>query len=480
MTLVSVWYHMSRIAFGTGGWRATRERFTDENVRMVGQGVATYLTETQGVEPSEKPVAVGYDARETSADAAASLADVLSSNGFDVLLTNRDLPTPVIAYSVVNRDLAGALIVTASHNPPEYNGVKFVPGDAKSAVPSITDAIEAHIAPPKVFPEEKHGTVSRFNPVDSHRTHALELTDRYFDTDLSNLTVVYDAIHGSGRGITDELLESAGATVIRHRCDRDPTFGGNAPEPNPETLAELPGIVDAHDADLGIANDGDADRITVCTPDRGVLSGHLLFATIYEALLGDASVTGSAIRTVSTTFLIDRIADMHGTEVHEVPVGFKWIADGMATYNGLFGGEESGGFTIDGHIGTKDGVLVALLAAAVASSEPIDSRLDRLFETYGEIHADKVSVDCPDEQKDAVISSLEAELPDIVAGQSVVDTVSLDGYKLLLEDGSWILIRPSGTEPKMRLYAETPTSGRLESLLDAGSELIVAHREQEC
>jgi phosphomannomutase len=463
---------MSRISFGTGGWRATQKHFTDENVRLVGQGIATYLTENQGVNPFKRAVAVGYDARETSADAASSLADVFSGAGFDVLLTDRDLPTPVVAHSVVDRDLAGAAMVTASHNPPGYNGVKFVPGDAKSALPSITDAIESNIAPPDPLPEDQHGTVSRYDPVDAHATHAVGLTDRYLGADLSDLTVVYDAIHGSGRGITDALLESAGAAVVRHRCDRDPTFGGNAPEPGPETLAELPSIVAEHDADLAIANDGDADRITVCTPDRGVLSGNLLFVVIYEALLADAAVTGPAIRTVSTTFLIDRIAAEYDADVHEVPVGFKWIADGMETHDGLFGGEESGGFTIAGHIGTKDGVLVALLTAAAAATEPIDDRLDRLFATYGEICADKVSVDCPDNQKDSVISGLEAALPDTVAGQPVVDTVALDGYKLLLEDGSWILVRPSGTEPKIRVYAETPADDHLESLLEAGRELV--------
>ncbi|WP_440767144.1 phosphoglucomutase/phosphomannomutase family protein [Natronorubrum sp. DTA7] len=465
---------MSPISFGTGGWRATREHFTDENVRLVGQGIATYLTEEQGFTPSENTVAVGYDARATSPDAASNLADVFSSAGFDVLVTDRDLPTPVVAHSVVDRDLAGAAMVTASHNPPEYNGVKFIPGDAKSAMPSITDAIENHIAPPAPLPEAKRGTVSRYDPVDAHATHAVELTERYFGTDLSDLTVVYDAIHGSGRGITDALLESAGATIVRHRSDRDPTFDGRAPEPSPETLAELPSIVAEHDADLAIANDGDADRITVCTPDRGVLNGNLLFAVLYEALLADAAVTGAAVRTVSTTFLIDRIAAEYDADVHEVPVGFKWIADGMATHSGLFGGEESGGFTIDGHIGTKDGVLVALLAAAAAAIEPIDDRLDRLFATYGEIHADKISVDCPDDRKDDVISGLETALPDTVAGHPVVDTVGLDGYKLLLEDGSWILVRPSGTEPKMRVYAETPTADQLEPLLEAGRKLVEA------
>ena len=461
---------MDEIRFGTGGWRATAEHFTDRRVRMVGQAIGTYLRDTQN--DSGRAVAVGYDARETSPEAAESIAEVLSENGFDVLLADRDLPTPVVAYAIADRDLAGAAIVTASHNPPEYNGVKFVPETAASALPEVTDAIESNLAPPTSVPKKQRGEIRRFDPVPAHKTHAMELTGRYFDTDLSELTIVYDAIHGSGRGVTDSLLEAAGATVVRRRCERDPTFGGQAPEPSPETLAGLHDAVTKHDADLGIANDGDADRITVCTPERGVLNGHLLFAALFDALLRDGGATGPAIRTVSTTFLIDRIADAYGVDVHEVPVGFKWIADGMERHDGLFGGEESGGFTVDGHIGTKDGVLMALFAAAVTGVESIDDRLNRLFETHGEVYADKVSVDCPDERKTAVIDAVERQLPETIAGQSVAETVSLDGFKFLLDDGSWVLVRPSGTEPKLRIYAEANDGERLDTLLDAARELL--------
>jgi phosphomannomutase len=461
---------MEDIAFGTGGWRATAERFTDERVRMVGQAIGTYLRQTQG--DTERSVAVGYDARATSEAAAESLAEVLSDNGFDVLLTDRDLPTPVIAYAIADRDLAGAAVVTASHNPPEYNGVKFIPETAASALPAVTDAIESYLEPPTSVPIDQRGEIERFDPVPAHRAHAIELTGRHFDVDLSAVTVVYDAIHGSGRDVTDTLLEATGATVVRRRCDRDPTFGGQAPEPSPETLAGLPEAVENHDADLGIANDGDADRITVCTPENGVLNGHLLFATLFDALLGDAEASGPAVRTVSTTFLIDRIADAYGVDVHEVPVGFKWIADGMARHDGLFGGEESGGFTVEGHIGTKDGVLMALFAAAVTAAEPIDDRLDRLFDAHGAVYADKRSVDCPDERKADVIAALERELPETIAGRGVAETVSLDGFKFLLADGSWVLVRPSGTEPKLRIYAETTDEDRLEALLEAAGELV--------
>jgi phosphomannomutase len=461
-------FDMEEISFGTGGWRATLDAFTDERVRMVAQGVATYLTATE----DRRRVAVGYDARERSGESAESIAEVLAANGFDVLLTDRDLPTPVLTYAVVDRDLAGAVMVTASHNPPNYNGVKFVPGDTMSPLPGVTEAIEDELAPPEPLPEDDWGTVTRFDPVPAHAERSMDLVGEYFDVDLSGLTVVYDAIHGSGRGVTDDLLESAGAEVVRRRCDHDSSFGGVAPEPGPETLAGLHEAVEEHDADIGIANDGDADRITVCTPERGVLNGHLFFAGLYDALLTDGGASGPAIRTVSTTFLIDRIAEAHDEAVYEVPVGFKWVADGMKRHDGLLGGEESGGFTVRGHVGEKDGVLVALLAAAVTAVEPFDARIDRLFETHGHIYADKQSVACPEERKSAVVAALEDEIPDAVVGQPVADVVTLDGFKLLLEDGSWLLVRPSGTEPKLRVYAESTDPERLDDLLDAGRDLL--------
>lgn len=463
--------NMEEISFGTGGWRAPLNTFTDKRVRMVAQGVATYLKETE----DEGRVAVGHDTRERSASSAQSIAEVLAGNGLDVLLVNRDVPTPAVAYAIADHNLAGAIVVTASHNPPNYNGVKFVSGDTMSPLPKVTEAIESKLAPPELLPEAEHGSVTRFDPIPSHAERSMSLVGQYFDVDLSGLTIVYDAIHGTGRGVTDDLLKSAGAEVICRRCDHDPKFGGVAPEPGVETLAGLPEEVAYYDADLGIANDGDADRITVCTPDRGVLSGHLLFAGLYDALLTDGGASGPVVRTVSTTFLVDRIAEAHRTDVYEVPVGFKWVAEAMRRHDGLFGGEESGGFTLRGHIGEKDGVLVALLAAAVTAAEPFDNRIDRLFETHGRIYADKRSVNCPNDRKVAVIAAINESIPDSVAGQSVADVVTLDGFKLLLKDRSWLLVRPSGTEPKLRIYAESTDTDHLNAILDAGQDLLELH-----
>ena len=453
---------MDAISFGTDGWRATLDTFTDDRVRIVGQAVADYLTD----EGFDAPVFVGYDARDTSLGFAESLAEVLSGNGFDVLLPDRDRPTPLVAYAIADRGLSGALMVTASHNPPEYNGVKFIPSDGAPALPEVTEAIEERLAEPDLLPESEHGTVEEVDIVTPHFEHARELVD----ADLSGLTVVYDAMHGSGRGVTDALLESAGAEVISIRGDRDPEFGGSPPEPSAENLEQLVERVREEDADLGVANDGDSDRVAFVTPERGHLDENLFFAAAYDYLLADDS--GPAIRTVSTTFLIDRIAEAHGEEVFETAVGFKWVADAMKEHDALMGGEESGGFSIRGHVREKDGVLMGLLGAAAAAAEPMDERVDRLLDTHGDIVADKISLDCPDAEKQRVIDELDDELPEQVAGRDIEKVVTLDGFKLLLEDGSWLLARPSGTEPKMRVYAEASSEEAVRELLDAGRELV--------
>jgi phosphomannomutase len=430
------------IAFGTDGWRATLEEFTAPRVRMVGQAVADHL-DAEGV---PGPVAVGYDARDSSRGFAEDLARVLAVNGRDVLVSDRDCPTPLVAWAVADRGLAGALMVTASHNPPEYNGVKFIPADGAPALPAVTDSVESRLAAPDPGPESEWGTVREVDFVTPHSDHALSLVD----ADLSGITVVYDAMHGSGRGVTDALLERAGAEVIRRRCERDPSFGGSAPEPDAEHLTGLVEAVQEHDADLGVANDGDADRFAAVTPE-GYLDENLFFAALYDYLLAAAA---------------------HGESVVEVPVGFKWVAEAMAEHDALVGGEESGGFSVRGHVREKDGVLVALYAAAAAAERPLEARVADLLAEHGEIHQGKVSVDCPEERKAPVIDALGEEIPDALDGSPVEDVNTADGFKLLLADGAWVLVRPSGTEPKLRVYAEAASEDRVERLLAAGRGLV--------
>ncbi|MFP9192370.1 phosphoglucomutase/phosphomannomutase family protein [Natronosalvus vescus] len=470
---------MSAISFGTDGWRAQLEVFTTPRVRMVAQAIATTLR----ADGQSTPVVVGYDVRETSRGFAEEVTRVLCANGYDVLLSERDRPTPLCAHAVVDRGFSGAVVITASHNPPSYNGIKFIPEDGAPALPSVMDAIADNLAEPQPSPQDEHGTVREVDLVDAHAEACLELmgsivdtdTDTDFDVDtpsnpLEGVTVAYDAMHGSGRGTTDALLERAGAQVTRLRCERDPEFGGGAPEPASENLEALIEAVTEGEADLGVANDGDADRVAIVTSERGYLDENLFFAALYDFLLEADS--GPAIRTVSTTYLIDRVGEAHGESVHEVPVGFKWVAEAMAEHAALVGGEESGGFTVRGHVREKDGVLMGLLATVMHAAEPIDERVDRLLEDHGEVVQGKISVPCPDDEKAAVLAALEDEIPETVAGTSVAGVNTADGFKLALEDGSWLLIRPSGTEPVLRVYAEAENEARVDTLCDAGEALL--------
>ena len=451
---------MDAISFGTDGWRATLETFTEDRVRVVAQAVADHLAAAEAGET----VAVGYDAREHSRGFADAVADTLADNGFEVLLSERDCPTPVLAWTIKDRGLAGGVMITASHNPPEYNGIKFLPGDGAPAGPEVTDDVESRLAEPRETDER--GSVSEDTFTTRYGQHALEFSG----ADLDGLTVAYDAMHGSGRDVTDRLLDAAGASVTTLRTDLDPEFGGGSPEPSAEKLGDLVEAVTSGDAELGFANDGDADRMAVVTPDRGYLDPNLLFAVLYDYLL--ESESGAAVRTVSTTALIDRIAESHGETAVEVPVGFKWVAQGMADHDALCGGEESGGFGITEHLRNKDGVCLALVLAQAHAERPLDERCDDIELEFGEIHQGRVSVDCPEDRKAAVLDSLEGDLPDTVAGKGVAEVGTKDGFKIFLDDGTWLLVRPSGTEPKLRVYAEANDGDRVDELLAAGRDLV--------
>jgi alpha-D-glucose phosphate-specific phosphoglucomutase len=450
------------ISFGTDGWRATLDVFTEPRVRIVGQAIATTLADRG----HDGTIAVGYDARETSRGFAEELARVLCANGFDVLLPERDTPTPIVAWTTKEQGLDGALQVTASHNPPEYNGVKFIPGEGAPALPGIIDEVVNNLAEPESLPESEWGEITERDLTADYEDHAIE----YANADLDGLTVAYDAMYGSGRGVTNELLSRAGADVTALRDELDPEFGGGSPEPTAEKVGELIERVTEGDAELGVVNDGDADRLGIVTPERGFLDPNLFMAALYDYLLETRE--GDVVRTVSTSSIIDRVAEAHGESVHETAVGFKWVAEAMDDHDALFGGEESGGFGLTDHLRNKDGVLLALVAAAAESEESLDSRVDRLLDEHGEIHQDRISVDCPDDRKDPVLDELETELPDSIAGTAVDGINTVDGFKVRLADGTWLLMRPSGTEPKLRIYAEAGTANRVDELLAAGRDLV--------
>ena len=450
------------ISFGTDGWRATLDVFTEPRVRIVGQALATTLRKRD----EGDSVVVGYDARDTSRGFAEALAEVLTDNGFDVLLPDRDTPTPVVAWTAKEGPHAGALQITASHNPPGYNGVKFIPGEGAPALPDVTEDVVDNLETPQSLPAEEHGEITERDLVADYADHAIE----YVDADLTGLDVAYDAMYGSGRGVTDALLERGGADVTAMRDYLDPDFGGGSPEPTAEKVGDLIETVTGGEADIGFVNDGDADRLGVVTPERGFLDPNLFIAAMYSYLLEDDA--GDVVRTVSTSSIVDRVAEAHGHEVRETAVGFKWVAEALGEYDAIFGGEESGGFGLPDHLRNKDGVILSLLAAAAEHEVSIDARVDRLTDEYGEIHQSRISVDCPDDRKGPVLSELEDELPDTVAGVAVDGINTIDGFKVQLEDGTWLLMRPSGTEPKLRVYAEAGSEERVEELLEVGRELV--------
>ncbi|MXR50985.1 phosphoglucomutase/phosphomannomutase family protein [Halovenus sp. WSH3] len=454
------------IEFGTDGWRAAGEEFTMSRVRAIGVAVAAFLDAAD----RSGPVAVGYDGRENSREAAEQLAAAVTASGRDVTLSERDCPTPVLAWTVRTGSYVGGLMVTASHNPPEYNGVKYILGDGTPARPNVTDELERRLTG-RAPPQDAAGETSEATFTDAYADHA----QSFVDADLDGLRIGYDAMHGSGRGVTDELLERAGADLTRFRCERDPTFGGGPPEPVAERAEELTTLVDEGAVSLGLINDGDADRLGVITPERGFVDPNVLLTVLYEYLLDHETEAGDVVRTVSTSSLVDRVARKAGQSVHETAVGFKWVAEAMVEHDALAGGEESGGYGIGSHLPNKDGVLLALVLSAAHAERPIDDRIDALLERHGTIVQDRRSLDCPDERKAAVIDSLEGTVPDRVADRAVAEIQTVDGFKIRLDDDSWVLIRPSGTEPKLRVYAEADSQRRVEELLDAGETLLRPH-----
>ncbi|MFC7073897.1 phosphoglucomutase/phosphomannomutase family protein [Halovenus rubra] len=459
------------IEFGTDGWRAPLSLFTTDRVKMVAQAVASYLDS----QDCTGPVAIGYDAREHSPKFADELGEVLAANGREVVISDRDCPTPALAWSVEQGEYAGGLVITASHNPPAYNGVKFVPGTGSPALPTVTDELERRLATPKT--NERNSKIRETDFLTPYIEHVSDFlrSQLGITPSLDGLTIAYDAMHGSGRGVTNEVLSRAGARVTSRRCSQEPDFGGTAPEPTAENATALIEAVRNGKADIGFVNDGDSDRVGIVTPERGFVDPNLVLALLYDFLLEHTD--GDVVRTVSTSSLVDRIADAHDQAVHQTAVGFKWVAEAMDRHDALAGGEESGGYGISAHLQNKDGVLVALVAAAAHVEQPLDTRIDELFEKYGEIHQGRRSLDCPNEQKATVLASLTESNPETIAEVPVEDITTVDGMKIELEDGTWILVRPSGTEPKLRIYAEAKSESRLDTLLDAGESFVGSNAE---
>ena len=464
------------IKFGTDGWRAVMAReFTFDNVAVVAQAIANYVKSRSGW---ERGVVIGYDARLLSDLFADLIADVLTANGIPALVTDRDTPTPVTVYTIRARGLAGAVMLTASHNPPQYNGIKFIPETCHPALPETTDAIEEQIAyclqnPTSVKRDGKPSLKQTVDPRPDYFAHLHQLLDTRA---LAGLKVVYDPLYATGRGYVDGFLREVGAQVETIKGERNPAFGGSLPDPNPQNLRLLGERVRATGAHLGLSTDGDADRFGVVDADGEMITANqVIVLTLWYLLRKLKPSEGHVVRTVATTHQIDALARSYGNiTVHETPVGFKWVGSMMARTGALVGGEESGGLSVVGHIPEKDGILADLLMAEMVAKEGVTLKqaLAQVAQQTGEYRTQRVDLHVDEARKSELMRRFREEPPASLNGLRVVSTNSIDGVKLLLEEEAWVLVRPSGTEPLIRCYIEAHDEEVLNGLKEAMQKLV--------
>ena len=468
----------SQVKFGTDGWRAIiADAYTYDNVKLVASALAQHLLKNEK-ERLPNGVAIGYDTRFMSRDFAQTVAQTLAESGIPVWLSNRDASTPAISWATRHRNLAAGVMITASHNPPQWNGFKFFLPSGAGADTDATKSVESFLgkkprASTRTGAEREAASVSDFDPIPDYLAQLRNVID--FDLlKKARGKAVCDFVHGTGRGHLDEALRQCNWRVSTIRENPDVTFGGILPDPaNPKTHAALQEAVLAKKADLGLANDPDADRFGAVDSTGTYLTPNQVLALIYVHLLEHRGMKGDIARTVATTHLLDAIAAKHGQSVKETPVGFKWVGDAIDSGAAIFGGEESGGLSITGHSPNKDGVLADLLIAEVwaVHREPLTQRYAQIMKQYGTFYSSRIDLKVDAERKDELMSAMRDKPPRSFAGEKVVNVITLDGVKLVLEDGSWLLMRPSGTEPLVRVYFEARRKNRLKEMAAAANEL---------
>lgn len=479
------------INFGTDGWRAViSDTFTFHNLRLVTQAVADAIhsghwhTQRPGEQaPDLNRVVVGFDTRFLSDRYARDVARVMAANGYTVYIAQADSSTPSISYAVKNLNAIAGIVITASHNAPRYNGLKLKAADGCSASPEQSRRVEIYLNDnqergrgPNLMEWDQaveQGLIINFNPVPDYYQHLRTLID--FDAIASNPPrVVVDSMHGSGRGLIKGILTGTGCEVTEIRGEMNPGFGGAHPEPIGSHLGALAGAISTGMGTLGLALDGDADRIGAMDDRGNFVDPHKIMSLAFRYLVEKRGWTGPAVRTVSTTRMIDRLAEKYGLAVYETPVGFNHIADYMITENVLIGGEESGGISIQGNIPEGDGVLMGLLLIEMVavSGKSLHTLVKELLEEVGPAFYERKDqrLKFPIQKKD-MVQYLKNNQPEEIGGVKVQELKTTDGVKYILEDDSWLLIRPSGTEPVLRVYAEGRSEEMVQALLGYGEEV---------
>ena len=476
------------IHFGTDGWRAViSDSFTFGNLRMVAQAIADAIASEQwdpsGTATDPRKVVIGFDTRFLSDRYAGEVARVLAANGFTVHLAQADAPTPAISFAVRQLGAIAGVMITASHNAPRYNGVKLKGAFGGSALPEQCRRVEVYINDnesrargPNLMDYDNAramGLIQRFNPIPAYYEHLRGLIDSDCIAEHPQRFVI-DSMYGSGRGTMRGFLQGTGCEISEIRDELNPGFGGVHPEPIAKNLGALAGAIAAGRGDFGLATDGDADRIGAMDGRGQFVDPHKIMALALRYLVESRGWTGSVVRTVSTTRMIDRLAKRYGLTVHETPVGFNHIADYMMREDVLIGGEESGGISFKGHIPEGDGPIMGLLLVELiaASGKPLHELVQDLLDDVGPAYYERTDLRLSHPVAKAEMTEfLTKQAPAEIGGAKVSEISNRDGVKYILADDSWLLIRPSGTEPVLRVYAEGRSAEMVKALLGYGEQV---------
>jgi alpha-D-glucose phosphate-specific phosphoglucomutase len=465
------------IHFGTSGWRAViAEEFTLANVRRVATAIASHLA---GTGAARKGVFIGYDTRFMSDRFAREAAEVLAGLGVPVALSPAPVPTPVVAFAIVSGRRAGGLNITASHNPPEYSGLKFSTADGAPALPEVTRSIESVVNAPAgggaAAAPRPDGAAGRIRSLDMRAAYFRQIARlvRLQAIRRAGLRTACDMRHGASIGYLDGLLKKTARSVDALHDRADPLFGGLGPDCGETQLRPLARLVASRRLHLGLATDGDGDRFGIVDRGGRFIPPNLFLAVLADYLLTARRLPGGVGRSVATTHLLDAVCAFHGRKVYETPVGFKFLGEHLRSGRAFLVCEESAGLSLRGHVPEKDGILAGLLACEMVAvrGKPIHEQIQDLFRKVGPLHSRRIDYHMDAEARDRLARRLE-EVPSAFAGRRIERLDTTDGRKMIFRDGSWLLLRPSGTEPVVRCYAEARRPRDVEALLVAARDLI--------
>jgi alpha-D-glucose phosphate-specific phosphoglucomutase len=469
------------IKFGTDGWRGIiAEDFTFDNVRICTQAVAEYLKQNKHETQS---LVIGYDTRFASEDFAAAAAEVLAGNDIKVHLCLKPVPTPVVSFAVPATKSAGAIVITASHNPGSWNGFKYKSQDGASAPDGVTSQIERNIASLTRRGEVvkrialnkalKRGVVDYLDPSPAYFEHISHFVD-IEELRRQKLNIIVDPMYGAGIGYFKTLLQGGNLKITEVNAERNPSFPQIQPEPIAKNLTKLSRLIVEQKADVGLATDGDADRIGIIDEGGQFLTQHQVFALLCLYLLEVRGERGAMVKTLTSTMMLSRLGKLFDVAVYETPVGFKYVAPSMMEKNAIIGGEESGGYGFRGHVPERDAILAGLyfLDFMTKTGKTPSQLLDYLYSQVGSHYYDRTDFHISAAKRQTILHRLSSSSPDTMAGSKVTKVDTTDGFRFFLGDESWLLIRFSGTEPLVRIYSEAESLERARMLLEEGKKLI--------